>query len=192
LTNEYALRWACIKNRLEIIHLFMEFPHLKLKVVLFSSSGLMIACEYGHLELTKFLLSIGADPTANESCSVRMASHNGHLEIIEILLQDGRADPAVRNNWPIKRASENGHSDVVEALLQDGRADPAVNYNSPIRWASCYGHKEIVKALLQDGRCNPTDDAIENAKTEEIKELLIKYRYRVDGEEYCRAKEIFR
>jgi hypothetical protein len=48
---------------------------------------------------------------------------------------------------------------------------------------------DVVKVLLQDGRVEPTNHAIAHAATEEIKEMLTKYKYRVDGLEYRRMKE---
>jgi hypothetical protein len=41
--------------------------------------------------------------------------------------------------------------------------------------------------LLKDGRVEPNDYVIRHS-TEEIKDMLVKYKYRVDGKEYQNAK----
>ena len=38
------------------------------------------------------------DPTANENESIRRASQNGDLRVVERLLQDERVDPSARDN----------------------------------------------------------------------------------------------
>jgi ankyrin repeat protein len=114
-----------------------------------------------------------------------IASTKGQFEIVKLLLQDGRADPASRNNRSIENASYNGHIKVVEFLLQDRRVDPTADDSKALKWACYHGN---VKLLLQDGRVEPSDWAINNTKTEEIREMLVSYKYRVDGKEYCRLK----
>ncbi len=101
-----------------------------------------------------------------------------------MLLQDGRADPTADNNY----ASKRGYIQIVEALLQDGRADPAAYDNYAIKWASAGNHVKVVEMLLEDGRVEPPEWAIKYAATKTIKEMLIAYRYRVDGKEYRRMK----
>ena len=150
---------------------------------------LIEACKEGNIERVKELLKQGVDPTADDNLAIIYASFFGHTDVVEALLQDGRADPTTENNYPIGIASAQGYTSIVSFLLQDGRADPAVDVNYAIRRASYNGHTDVVKLLLQDGRVEPTDnDAIE-AATDEIKEMLVSYRYRVDGDEYCRLKE---
>jgi ankyrin repeat protein len=119
------------------------------------------------------------------------ACRDGDIERVKRLLEKGE-DPTVDWNAAIRLASFNGHTKVVEILLQDGRADPTADENAALGYASYHGNVEIVKALLKDGRVNPEDDdsyAIEIARTDEIREMLIAYKYRVDGEEYQRLRE---
>ena len=54
-----------------------------------------------------------------------LACEEGHIEVIERLLQDERVDPAADDNFAIRAASENGHVVVVARLLQDKRVDPS-------------------------------------------------------------------
>jgi hypothetical protein len=118
-----------------------------------------------------------------------LASEVGHEDIVALLLQDGRADPTALENFAIRRASEFGHEKVVSLLLQDGRSNPAACDNYALRYASYRGHTKIVEILLQDGRVEATEFAIVHAITDEIREMLIRYKYRVDGKEYRRMSE---
>jgi ankyrin repeat protein len=88
-----------------------------------------------------------------------------------------------------KVASKLGYLEIVKLLLQYG-VDQTRQNSYAIRCASKNGHLEIVKLLLEHGY-NPTELAIRNANTEEMRELLVQWKYRVDGKEYCKAKEMF-
>ena len=146
------------------------------------------ACKEGNIIRVKELLEQGVDPTVNDNVEIRIAILQNHVDVVKILLQDGRIDPTTMGNWPIRHASEQGYTDIVEALLQDRRVDPTEYKNAAICWAGESGHVKIVKMLLQDGRVEATDNAIKYAATNEIYELLLKYKYRVDGSEYVKAK----
>ena len=151
------------------------------------------ACKEGDIARVQKLLNNRTDPTVeNYNQALRYASLYGYTKIVEILLQDGRADPTHWNNWIIKIACDYGYGDIVELLLQDGRVDPTAGENCCIRFSSIYGHIKVVEILLKDGRVDPTardNMAINQAKTEEIKEMLNKYKYRIDRPEYCKMKE---
>ncbi len=154
--------------------------------------NLIVACRDGIVTWAQKLLKNGEDPTVEDNLCLRYASLFGKTKIVEILLQDGRADPTADYNYAIKIASLHGYTDIVKLLLLDERVDPTAGNNYAIRVASKRGHIKVVEILLKDGRVDPTDSnelAINLAETEEIKEMLIKYKYRVDGKEYCRMKE---
>ena len=144
--------------------------------------------SYHDVNIIKELLKNGADPTRHNNAPIIYASTNGHSDVVEVLLQDGRADPTAGENCCIRNASYYGHTKVIELLLQDGRADPTAQNNFALRRACIYGRTDVVALLLQDGRVEATDQAIKNARTDEIKDMLLKYKYRVDGSEYCRLK----
>jgi ankyrin repeat protein len=126
------------------------------------------------------------------NAAINWASGFGKIDIVKYLLREGYADPTNDKNSAIRRASVNGHADIVSLLLQDERVDPTDDYNYAILWASICGNTKVVEILLQDGRVDPAannDSAIIHAKTQEIKDMLIAYKYRVDGKEYCRLKD---
>lgn len=149
------------------------------------------ACINNKVEILQLLLEYGLDPTTHNS--IKSAVYHGYTDILKVLLQDGRIDPAVENNWPIKIASQRGFEDCVALLLQDGRVDPTAS--GSIRFASQFGHTKVVSLLLEDGRVDPTDEneyAIRLAATKEIKDMLIAYKYRVDGQEYQKMKNLLK
>ena len=114
------------------------------------------------------------------------ACQNGYVSVVKLLLENG-ADPTDENSKSIRMAAHYGHTDVVKMLLQDGRADPAAHDNEAIISTSVRGHIKVVEDLLQDGRVEPSQWAIDHA-AEGIKEMLIGYKYRIDGKEYCKMK----
>jgi len=50
-----------------------------------------------------------------------LASKNGHMDIVRLLLLDTRVNPGDRNNCTIRYASKNGHMDIVRLLFSDTR-----------------------------------------------------------------------
>ena len=61
------------------------------------------------------------DPGGERNRAIKAASKNGHLGVVNRLLEDFRVDPSAGNNYAIQQASKNGHLEVVERLLQDPR-----------------------------------------------------------------------
>jgi hypothetical protein len=108
------------------------------------------------------------------------ACKNGYISVVKLLLENG-ADPTYNDHDAIRVASFHGYENIVLLLLQDGRSIPN---NECLIWAS---YIRVVEILLQDGRVEPTSWAIDHA-TGEIKEMLIGYKYRVDGQEYRKMK----
>ena len=111
------------------------------------TDAMIRASKNDQIEIVKLLLQDGRAVPCSDC--IKGASTNGHVEIVKLLLQDGRAVPC---GDCIRDASKNGHVEIVKLLLQDGRAVPCGNC---IKDASTNGHVEIVKLLLQDGRANP-------------------------------------
>ena len=75
----------------------------------------------GDVEIVNMLIEYTEiDISANNNSAFRMASHYGHIAVVERLLQDGtgRVDPSAKNNYAICWASRNGHIAVVEILTR--------------------------------------------------------------------------
>lgn len=82
----------------------------------------------------------------------------------------------------LKRACFYGHTEIVKLLLEAG-VDPQGKHNWPLRYASYQGYIDIVKLLLSYGAdpCYEHDCAIKDAKTREIRNLLICWKHNPDG-----------
>jgi hypothetical protein len=93
---------------------------------------------------------------------VRLAAENGHLAVVERLLQDKRVDPSADDNYAVRWAAQNGHLAVVERLLQDKRVDPSADDNYAVRLAAENGHLAVVERLLQDERVDPSTTTPDN------------------------------
>jgi ankyrin repeat protein len=104
-----------------------------------------------------------------------------HFEITKIMIENG-----LSVNDGLFIACKSGCLKMVQLLLEKG-ADPTAN--DTIKWACTNGHTEVVALLLRDGRVEVDDLTIRNAATDEINDMLIAYKYRVDGQEYCKMKE---
>ena len=53
-------------------------------------------------------------------------AENGHLDVVELLLNDPRVDPSAQNNKALRRAKKNNYQEVVELLLKDPRVLPPI------------------------------------------------------------------
>jgi len=82
------------------------------------------------------------------------ASENGHIEIVEVLLDNG-ADVNAYNNYgdtALINASEKGYEEVVDMLLDNGADVNAKNKDgeTALMMARENGHKEVVDMLLEN------------------------------------------
>jgi ankyrin repeat protein len=184
--DEYitALYHACQNGLVHVAKLLLDNINRNSNI----DKAIPFACENNEVKIVEFLLKDGrADPAAENNWAIICACCRGSKKIVEMLLKDGRADPADLGNRAIESACDYGNKDVVSLLLQDNRVTPTAN---ALRFAcEDEDNTEIVALLLEDGRVEPTDDIIRRAATKEIKDMLIKYKYRVDGKEYQKAKE---
>ena len=87
-----------------------------------------------------------------DDAAIKYASANGHLAIVQILIEDPRVDPSAGDDAAIKNASRKGHLDVVQLLLRDPRVNPSALDNEAIRGALRNGQISVGQLLLQDPR----------------------------------------
>ena len=141
---------------------------------------LYIASYLGYNEVVEMLLKAGAVQDnlfvqLHQKAPLIIAIQEGKVEVVEELLAAGADKDKAMNDGrtPIFLASQEGKVEVVEVLLAAGAdKDKARAYReTPLYIASWKGHKEVVEALLEYG-AQITDNCLEYARTEEIKQLL--------------------
>jgi len=110
------------------------------------ASALVLTRFLPLLEAMELALQHGADVHANNDYALRWASMNGHLSVVQFLVQHVHAD----NDYALCWASYYGHLPVVQFLVQHGADVHACN-DYALRWASNYGHLPVVQFLVQHG-----------------------------------------
>ena len=81
----------------------------------------------------------------------QIASNNGHLDIVKLLLNDSRVDPSDRNNYAIRIASQYGHTEIVKLLLNDSRVYNKLKLdNNELYKKSSFYRKEKIKKIINE------------------------------------------
>ena len=89
------------------------------------------------------------------------AAHNGHEEVVKILLgwEEVNPDkPDDNDQTPLSRAASRGHEGVVKILLEREEVNPNKpdEYgDTPLSCAAWQGHEGVVKMLLEREEVNP-------------------------------------
>ncbi|KAJ9299066.1 hypothetical protein DTO271G3_3308 [Paecilomyces variotii] len=128
-----------------------------------------IAAQGGHANIMGLLINQQVDVNApaieSRRTPIHQAAQNGHLKVVELLLEHGAtADPVDSDHiTPLWSAAQEGHYDIVKLLLEN---DVAIEVESsdaarrPIHQAAQCGHLRIVELLLSYGAApDPTDNS---------------------------------
>ncbi|KAJ3294046.1 hypothetical protein HDU79_011629, partial [Rhizoclosmatium sp. JEL0117] len=120
-------------------------------------SYLNLLCIYGmYEELQSWILDPRINPSENNSKALIFAIENGHFEVVDVLLTDGRVNPNNRN--VLKLATKKGRDDIVQRILEDPRTNPSLEDNVALLIAGHGNYKTILEKLLLDPRINVTLD----------------------------------
>jgi ankyrin repeat protein len=95
------------------------------------------------------LLIKGANIHAEKDFALRMASYNGHIDIVKILLDHG-ADIHAYDNSALRWSAKNGHMNIVNMLLEKG-ADIHANNDQALRLSIECQHIDVAKLLIENG-----------------------------------------
>jgi ankyrin repeat protein len=125
-------------------------------------------CEKGDLLNVKLLVENGADVTADDNIAVRWAGSEGHLDVVKYLVSVGADIKNGRNCWskPTKRwdyilalemACIGGHLEVVKYLVSIGACVTGED-NASVGDACQFGHLEVAKYLVSMGANVFTED----------------------------------
>jgi len=131
------------------------------------------ACQYGALWLVKYLIQQGIDPSFEDNIAIRIASHNGYLDIVKELLKDQRVDPSINNNYAIDWAIMSDHKDVAKELLKDQRV---INKLTPFK-LDLFKNKldESIKHLLKPKPEEQMKKELDKYKGSEKVDMAYKY-----------------
>ncbi len=158
--NLSSLRIAVIRGMIDVVQelLTIARTHEKLKrnISSWTTDMFIYASSSGHLALVKYLLessdrSYTIDIHEHYEHAFRMASQNGHIDIIEYLLdRNNDIDVQALDNYALKGAAGNGHLAVVDYLINNG-ADIHVYNDYPLRLACLHDHLAVIQYLVING-----------------------------------------
>ena len=119
-------------------------------------TALMLACEYGHLDVVQLLLKANTNPNHEQEgtgiTALVIAANKEFSDIVQQLLEYG-ADPNIQDSngcTALMQASLEGYFQIVELLLKEN-ADPNIqntNGHTALRCANQNGHFQTVELLL--------------------------------------------
>lgn len=119
-----------------------------------------LACGQSRLTvISVFLNSTGIDMTQTQAGeALRHACHHGLVEVVRVLLEDGRWDPASQIEACLHTAVFEGHATILQLLLEDGRANPDTYLLNYLCRLSDKGRVDMIRMLLSDPRSDPTQN----------------------------------
>ena len=125
-------------------------------------SRLVRASSVGNVDEVSLALRNGAnvDRRSDGETALTVASRNGHVECVRLLLDKADVDRASNTyGWTaLMLASRHGHVECVRALLDKADVDRTDKYgNTALMIASQNGHVECVRLLLDKAEVNRAD-----------------------------------
>jgi len=113
--------------------------------------GVTTLASSGNIDAIKFLVEkCGVtSPSYGFELPLIYASLNGHLIVVQYLVEICKANVEHCDNVAVKWASESGHLEVVKFLVQNG-----ANPKRALDWASMNGHVQLVRYLVETAGVN--------------------------------------
>ena len=138
---------------------------------------LHLACHYGHLNITKYLIS---EPHCNPSCENKngdtplcLACNHSHAHIVQYLLSNGKVNPLAKNisdKTPIFTLTHlsrlpmlhlAAHYDWRETIIDqitNNKCDTnckSSDGRTPLHYAVIKNHLEVVRYFINQQHCDP-------------------------------------
>lgn len=138
-----------------------------------SIETLFWASKYGDLNVVKEFVEIGIKSKCIKNIVLYQASENGHLEIVEYLLENNFTIKS--RSYALPLASMNGHLEIVKCLIEAG-AKIYCRKNLALRNAIKGNHLDIIEYLLENGaKANTWNSKLLYYASNDARKLLIKY-----------------
>ena len=117
VTLSYLALWGCISAAR---CLFKYLPDTEIQAL--DNQCFRFAAYGGHVEMMRFLLSCGADPSSLDNHALKRASANGHLQAVVFLLDEccDKVDVHAEDDMALRFAATNGHLAIVQVLIDHG------------------------------------------------------------------------
>ncbi len=129
----------------------------------FDSIPLAIASRNGYPSTVRYLLAHGARTDIDylnleEISSLYVAAHEGHTNVVKILIEIGRANVEVANTekgWTaLHVAAHRGYLDIVKYLIEqagaNGHSTTGNNLDTPLTLAGKNGHGSVAQYLRNE------------------------------------------
>lgn len=136
MTDNYRFQirfYELIKfGNLEFLQEFYYSNLCRIDVSAENEQAFSYACEFGKLEIAKWLLQIqpNIDISAENEYAYRYASRNGHLEVVKWLFEiKSDIDICVDNDFAFRNAYRNEHLDVTNWILEKQGKKPITNFS---------------------------------------------------------------
>lgn len=152
------MRNAIKSNRLDLVKKLILNNEGLLNVDTIFGSWLHVAASQGKRDIAEYLIESGMDVNKEGDISggnpIRSAAESGHLDIVELLYQNGaRFDVSVATKNPLFGAIPGGHYEVVKFMVENG-IDIMAYYSigkldkvDAYEYARQYGQTEIAEYL---------------------------------------------
>ena len=148
--NKNISNWACANNHIEILHWRNDY----MTIEKFTKKGIFLAAKFGHLEVVKYLISVGENIHAcsnnhieilhwrNDYMTIEkftnegifLAATFGHLNIVKFLISVG-ANIHAKDDYALQYSAQIGHFEVVKYLISVGANIHAAN-DYALRWSA--------------------------------------------------------
>ncbi len=106
-------------NYTKIVQLLMSSDQIDLSAC--NCSLLQLSAEYGNDEIAAIMLTNPRVKSSSCTWALTIAAASGRVNVVKLLLKDGRANPDCRSNCAMLHAANNHHDNIVMILVSDER-----------------------------------------------------------------------
>lgn len=116
------------------------------------SSAIEQSIRANNIDILTLLLSKDINLDSGSWKILQAAITNNNLQLLKIILADGRCDSLVTRNHSLRFSMKYGMIAAMELLLKDERFEYSIDNNSIVEWAADNNHIDIIKILLNDDK----------------------------------------